>query len=104
MPPYRTSNSYYPKHVWDNSGKKLKFKGSSLKQDKTTFTSKNQGSLFLVHELDTWSRDLSTDFTLKNCFFGSVKLTKNAYLDKCTYRCYAKEFNSRSLFSLPNFN
>ena len=39
-------------------------------------------NLFIVHELDTWLRDLNTDFTSKNCFFGSVKLTKNADPDK----------------------
>ena len=30
-------------------------------------------------------RNLNTDFTLGNCLFGSVKLTKNADPDKYTY-------------------
>ena len=76
MRPYTTSNICYPKLVWDNSGIKLKFKWSCLKQDKATFTSKNEGNLFLVRELDTWSRDLSTEFALKNCFFRSTRVTK----------------------------
>ena len=29
------------------------------------------------------SRNLSTDFALGSCLFGSVKLTKNDDLDKC---------------------
>ena len=32
----------------------------------------------ISYTLDQWSRDLNTDFTLGNCLFGSVKLTKNA--------------------------
>ena len=35
-------------------------------------------NLFIVYELDTWSRDLNTDFTLKDCLSGAVKVTKNA--------------------------
>ena len=33
---------------------------------------------FIVYELDSWPRDLDSDFTFKNCFIGGVKLTKNA--------------------------
>ena len=33
---------------------------------------------FIAYELDTWSRDLNSDFTLKHCLFGGVKLAKNA--------------------------
>ena len=32
--------------------------------------------------VDTLSRHLSGDFTLKSCLFGAVKLTKNADPDK----------------------
>ena len=28
----------------------------------------------MSYELDAWSRDLNTDFTLKDCLFGIVKL------------------------------
>ena len=33
-------------------------------------------NLYIVYELDTWPRISNTDFTLKVCLFGSVKLTK----------------------------
>ena len=59
MPPYTTSKSFSPKLVWYNSRIKLKFKGSCLKQDKVTFTSKKLVNLFIAYELDntcnTWS-------------------------------------------------
>ena len=35
-------------------------------------------SLYISYALGPWSRDLNTDFTLNNCLFGSLKLTKNA--------------------------
>ena len=39
-------------------------------------------NLYIPYKLNSQSRNLSTYFTLNNCLFGSVKLTKNAYLDK----------------------
>ena len=59
-------------------------------------------NLFIVYELDKWSRDLSTDFTLKDCLFGSIKLTKNADPDKYKYNGYGIEFDLRSESSLPD--
>ena len=35
-------------------------------------------NLYISHTLNPWLRNLITDFALKNCLFGSVKLTKNA--------------------------
>ena len=43
-------------------------------------------------------RNLNTDFTLGNCLFGSVKLTKNADQDKYKYTGYAIGFDSCSDF------
>ena len=40
---------------------------------------------FTDYELDTWSQALNSDFTLKDCLFGGVKLTKNADPDKYVY-------------------
>ena len=76
---YTSNHRLSPKLVWMNNSRiKLEFKGSCLKQDKATFTPNNVVNLFIVYELDTWSLNLNTDFTLKDCLFGSVKLTKNA--------------------------
>ena len=38
--------------------------------------------LYITYVLDAWSKDLSTDFTLGNCLFKAVKLTKNDDPDK----------------------
>ena len=55
-------------------------------------------SLFIVYELDIWSRDLSPDFTLVDCFFGVVKLIKNAQLNKYGYSGSGIGFDARSKF------
>ena len=52
--------------------------------------------------LGTWSRDLNTNFILGDCFFGAVKLSKTADLDKYGHISYGIGFDVRSQFSLPN--
>ena len=39
-------------------------------------------NLYISYTLGRQIRNLNTDFTLVNCLFGSIKLTKNADLDK----------------------
>ena len=55
-------------------------------------------NLYISYTLGPQIRDLNTDFTLGNCLFGSVKLIKNANLDKYKYTGYGIEFDSRSEF------
>ena len=45
---------------------------------------------------------MNTDFTLNNCKFRSVKLTKNADPDEYKYSGYGKGFDSRSEFSFTD--
>ena len=51
-------------------------------------------NLYISYILGLQFRNLNTDFTLVNCLFGSVKLTKNADLDKYKYTGYAIGFDS----------
>ena len=39
-------------------------------------------NIYISYTQTPWLRNLNTDFTLKNCLFGSVKLTKNVDPDK----------------------
>ena len=55
-------------------------------------------NFFIVYELDTWSRDLNSDFILKDYLFGGVKLAKNADPDKYIHTGYGIGFDSRSEF------
>ena len=59
-------------------------------------------NLYISCTLGSQLRNLNIDFTLSNCLFGSVKLTKNADLDKYKYTGYGIEFQSRSEFSFTD--
>ena len=61
-------------------------------------------NLFIVYELDRWSQDLNTKFTLKDCLFGNVKTTKSADPNTYSYSGFGIGFDSPSLFSIPNFD
>ena len=52
-------------------------------------------NLYISYKLDPQLRNLNTDFTSGNCLFGSVKLTKNADLDKYKYTGYGIGFDFR---------
>ena len=56
----------------------------------------------LSYTLDSQLRNTNTDFTISNCLFGSVKLTKNADPDKYKYSDPGKWFNSRLEFLFRN--
>ena len=65
-----------------------------LKTKGATYTPNNRIIFFIVYESDIWSRDLNSDFTLKDCLFGGVKLRKNADPDKYVYIGYGIGFDS----------
>ena len=52
----------------ENSSFCLIFKGRCLKN--ATFTLPNIIYFFIVYELDTWSRDLNSDFNVKEWLLG----------------------------------
>ena len=80
----------------------LIFKGSYLKHKKAIFTPPNRINVVIIHKLDTWSQDLNSDFTLKDCLFEGVKLAKYSDPGKYIYSGYGIGFDSRSKFSLPD--
>ena len=59
----------------------------------------NTISIHINLELDTCSRDSSTNFPLHNCLFGAMKLTKNVNPDKYGYSGYGTGFEALSEFS-----
>ena len=78
---------------------RLKFKGICLKHDSVSFKHKKLVNVYILYILNTWSKDLNTDFTPGNWLFGAVKLTKNADPDKYKYSGNHIGFDSRSQFS-----
>ena len=104
-PPYTANKSLSQKLIQNESRIRLRFEGSCLKQEyKALFTPKNLVNLFIVYELDKQSKNVNAEFTLKDCLFGNVIINKNADPDKYFYSGYGIRFDSRSPFSIPNFD
>ena len=76
----------------------VKLNGNCLRQDSVPFLHKNVVNLYITYELDTWSRDLNIDFTLVNCLFGAVMLTKSDNPDKYGHSGYSTRFDAHSEF------
>ena len=70
--PTTNDNSLSPSVRWyRDSNFCLVFKRSCLKQKSATCTS-NKINVVIVYELDAWSYDWNSNFTLKDCLFGGV--------------------------------
>ena len=68
--PAATDNSLSPSIKLDkNVNFRIIFKGSCLKQKNGIFMPQNMIIFFIAYELDTWSRDVNSDFDLKDCLF-----------------------------------
>ena len=64
-----------------------------------TFTPRNVVNLHILYDLNTWSQGLNADFTLKDCLFWAVKLTKTADPERYSYWGCGIGFDSGLLFS-----
>ena len=61
--PSRAENSFNPEIIYNYARGRIKFKGICLKQDSVSFIDRNAVNLYIWYKVDTWSRDLNTDFT-----------------------------------------
>ena len=75
----------------------MNFNGHCLIKNKISIP-KKVINLYISYTLGPQLRNLNTYFTLGNCLFGSVKLTKNADLGKYKQSGYGIGFDSRSQF------
>ena len=58
----------------------MTFNGHCLIKNNISITKKGL-NLYIFDKQTSWLGNLNADFTLDNCLFGSVKLTKNAGQD-----------------------
>ena len=61
-PPFAIGNSWDPQIICNYGKRSVKFKGICLKQDCLSHIHGNVVTLYMLYELDTWSRDLNTGF------------------------------------------
>ena len=81
---------------------RVEFRGSSLKQDKITFTHEKIVNIYIVYELDKIYVKISP--MLVNCLFGAVSLIKNADIDKYKNSGYGIGFDRGNVYLLPSSN
>ena len=69
-PPATSDNSLNPKVSYYGTKARLEFRGSCLKQDKSTFNHGKIVNIYIVYELD--KTYVKTNPTLVNCLYGEV--------------------------------
>ena len=89
--------SYY-----DTNTIRLKFDGGCLKQDPGSLFHGGIANVYIVYEMSK-NINISDYPTLENCLFGTVKLTKNADIDKYGYSGYGIGFDRHGSFSFPSY-
>ena len=90
-----TSNySITPELNYYGTKARVKFSGSCLKQDKTTYNHGKIVNIYIVYEISK-NYNTSSYPTLENCSFGAVSLTKHVDIDQYKYSGYGIGFDRR---------
>ena len=97
----KSDSNFAPTFVYHHFLPDINFNGHCLIKNNISIPEKVI-NLYIFYTLPPWLRSLNTDFTLKNCLFGSVKLLKNVDPDKYKYSDYGIGFNSRSELSFTD--
>ena len=87
--------------LYDMSKIRIKFDGSFLNRFPPTILHGNIVNIYIVYEITSDYKDINYP-TLENCLFVSVKLTKNADIDKYEYSGYGIGFDRETSFLFGN--
>ena len=82
----------------------LIFNGDCLKQDcskKVIYDHEKIVSIYIVYDLQS-NPNYNPGFTLENCLFGAVKVTKNADVNKYKHSGYGIGFDGKWVFTHPS--
>ena len=86
---------------YDMSKIRIKFDGRFLNRFPPMILHGSIVNIYIVYETTSDYKDINYP-TLKNCLFGSVKLTKNADIDTCGYSGYGFGFDRETSISFGN--
>ena len=86
-------------HMSDISKIRIKFDGSFLNRFPPTIFHGNIVNIYIVYEITSDYKDINYP-ALENCSFGSIKLTKNADIDKYPYLGYGIGFARETSLSI----
>ena len=87
--------------TYSTSEIRIKFDGSFLNQFPPMILHRDIVNIYIVYEISDYYSDIDYP-TLENCLFGSIKLTKNADIDRYGYLGYGIEFDRKGSFSHPS--
>ena len=87
--------------LYDMSKIRINFGGNFLNQFPPTILHGNIVNIYIAYKVTGDYKDINYP-TLENCLFGSVKLTKNADIDKHEYPGYGIEFDRETSFLFGN--
>ena len=94
-------NSLAPIPGFKNDGKRyFRFNGGCLKEDEAKSELDKIINIYIVYNLQS-NLKYGPDFTLENCLFGAVRITKNTDVDKYKYSGYCIGFDGRGVFTHP---
>ena len=96
----KSDSNFAPNFVDDHVLPDINFNGHCLIHN--IYVPKKVINIYNSYTITPWLRNLNTDFTLNNCLFGFVKLTKNADQDKYKYSGYGIGLDSCLAFSFTN--
>ena len=96
----KLDSNFTPTFVDHHSLPNIKFNGHCLTINDIISISKKIKSVYFLHIRSTIKK--YTYFTLSNCLFGSLKLTKKADPDEYKYNGYGIGFDCRSEFSFTD--
>ena len=99
-PPSTSDYSLAPLLSYIGTKTKVKFVGSSLKQDKIKFTHGKTVNIYIVYEMNLWDCLYDDYPTLGNSLFGAVKLVKKWDIDKYKYSGCSIGFGRNGTFSV----
>ena len=97
----KSGSNFAPTFVDHHILPEINFNGHSLIKNNISVP-KKVTNIYTSYTLTPCLRNLNPDFTLNNCLFGSVKLTKNVDPDKSKYSGYGRRLNSCSEFSFTD--
>ena len=76
QPSTTSANSVAPVSSYTGTKTRVRFAGSCLKQNKTTYTYGKMVNIYIVYEINLWNCTYTDDPTLGNSLFGAAKLVK----------------------------
>ena len=95
------SSNNTPTLLNQNNRLGVTFSGNYMKQNKLGYAQGTVINIYIVYELKN-RRVNSPDFTVQNCLFGAVKITKNTGTSNYKYSGYGICFDGESDFSFVN--